>query len=425
MKKCILVTILCVSLGLSACTVAEAKNATDLMEGIKKSGLTPIEISDANDQGLNKTEEIADLSLKLLRESFEEENILMSPLSIVSALGMTTNGASSNTLSQMEEVLETNIDGLNKYLQAYTSYLPSSEYSKVHLANSIWFRDKEALTINKNFLQTNKDYYDADIYKAPFDQGTKDDINVWVKDKTKGMIDSLLEEAPPKEAVMYLINALAFDAEWEDVYEESQIYDGEFTQENGEKQDAEMMRSKEGYYLENDRVTGFMKPYKDNKYAFVALLPKENTLISDLLASLDGKALMDLSANKKDETVYVQMPKFGVEYETLLNEPLQALGMVDAFDEKKADFTRLGQSTDGNILISRIIHKTKINVDEKGTQAGAVTAVEMIEESAMIEEPKEVMLDRPFIYMIVDTKHNLPLFIGSLMHISPVASWSN
>lgn len=184
----------------------------------------------------------------------------------------------------------------------------------------------------------------------------------------------------------------------------------------GETNTAERIYKPEHPYLENDIVTGFMKPYKDNKYVFVALLPKKNIFMSDLLESLDAKAVMSLVENKKDEVVYAKIPKFSVEYDTLLNEPLQGLGILDAFDPYKADFTGLGKSMDGNIFVSRVIHKTRIDVDEKGTKAGAVTAVET-SDSAM-EEPKEVILDRPFFYMIVDTEQNLPLFMGSLMSVN-------
>ncbi len=139
--------------------------------------------------------------------------------------------------------------------------------------------------------------------------------------------------------------------------------------------------------------------------------------MTDLLRSLDAKVVMNLLENKKDEEVYAKIPKFSVEHNTLLNEPLQGLGILDAFDLDKANFTGLGKSIDGNIYVSRIIHKTKIDVDEKGTKAGAVTAVEK-SDSAMEEEPKEVILDRPFFYMIVDTEQNLPLFMGSLMSVN-------
>ncbi len=416
MKKCILTVALLLTFLISACAAPVSKSTLKLRDNIQKSDLKPIEISDPNRQQGNRKEEIIDFSLTLLRESYAGQDILISPLSIVSALGMTANGANGKTLTEMEQVLNADIQGLNDYLKAYTAYLPSSEKYKVSLANSIWFKDDESLTVNKDFLQTNKDYYNADIYKAPFNERTKNAINNWVKDKTGGMIEKLLEEVPPEDAVMYLINALSFDAEWENIYKDTQIRAGEFTLESGEKQTGEFMSSSEFVYLENEAVTGFMKPYKDNKYAFVALLPRENVSMADLLGSLNAKGVMDLIKNKKNEEVYVKIPKFSAEYSALLNDSLQKLGMKDAFDVGKADFTGLGNSADGNIFISRVIHKTKIDVDEKGTKAGAVTAVVMECGSApMIEEPKKVFLDRPFFYMLVDTDQNLPLFMGSLM----------
>ena len=418
MKKCILTVTLLLSIAFTACAGPISNNSSNLMDNIQKSDLAPIEISDISEQQLSRKEEITGFSLKLFNENFEESNILISPISIVSALGMVANGANGETLTEMEEVLNSDIQGLNDYLKAYTAYLPSSDKYKVSLANSIWFKDDKGLNVNRDFLQINKDYYDASVYKAAFDTSTKDDINAWVKDKTNGMIETLLEEAPPKDAVMYLINALSFDAEWENIYETTQINEGKFTLENGEKQAVKFMSSSEFSYLENETVTGFIKPYKDNKYAFVALLPKGNISMVDLLKSIEAKDLISLIENRKGEEVYAKIPKFSMEFNTLLNETLQSLGILDAFDEKKADFTGLGKSVNGNIYINRVIHKTKIDLDEKGTKAGAVTAVEMDTESAPIEEPKKVILDRPFFYMIIDTEQNLPLFMGSLMSVN-------
>ncbi|NMA49980.1 MAG: serpin [Tissierellia bacterium] len=418
MKKCILTVTLLLSIAFTACGGPISNNSSNLMDNIQKSDLALIDISDTSEQQLSRKEEITDFALKLFNENFADKNILISPISIVSALGMVANGANGETLSEMEEVLNSDIQGLNDYLKAYTAYLPSSDKYKVSLANSIWFKDDEGLNVNKDFLQTNKDYYDASVYKAAFDKSTKDDINAWVKEKTNGMIETLLEEAPPKDAVMYLINALSFDAEWANIYKNTQINDGEFTLENGEKQAVELMSSSEFSYLENETVTGFIKPYKDNKYAFVALLPKENISMADLLKSIEAKDLISLLENKKDKEVNVKIPKFSMEFDTLLNETLQSLGILDAFDEKKADFTSLGKSVDGNIYISRVIHKTKIDLDERGTKAGAVTAVDMVTESAPIEEAKKVILDRPFFFMILDTEQNLPLFMGSLMSVN-------
>lgn len=416
MSKGILTSLLLLSFTLCACAVPTSKVATNLMDDIQKSDLAPIEISDQN-EGANRSYEITDLALTLFRESFEDENILISPLSITSALGMVANGADGDTLSQMEQVLNSDIQGLNDYLKAYAAYLLNSDKYKVSLANSIWFRDIEDLMVNQKFLQSVKDYYDAGVYKAPFDKTTKDDINSWVKNETSGLIESLLDEAPSDQTMMYLINALAFDAEWAIPYEETRIHDGEFTLENGEKQSVELMSSTEISYLENDMLTGFMKPYEGNKYAFVALLPKEEISMLKLLDSLEAKDLMGLIENKKHEEVYTEIPKFSVTYDTMLNEPLKNLGLLDAFDPNVANLTGLGRSTEGNLFISRVIHKTRMDVDEKGTKAGAVTAVEVDNES-MMEEVKEVILNRPFFYMVVDTEHNFPLFMGSLMSVN-------
>ncbi|NLC02839.1 MAG: serpin family protein, partial [Tissierellia bacterium] len=142
MKKSFLIIILLLSLVLSACTASISKDSLNLMDDIQGSNLSPIDISKSNKQVLNKKEAIMDFSLKLFNENFEGENILISPLSIVSALGMVTNGAKDNTLSEMEEVLNSDIQGLNDYLKAYSSYLPSDEAYKVSLANSIWFKDE-------------------------------------------------------------------------------------------------------------------------------------------------------------------------------------------------------------------------------------------------------------------------------------------
>ena len=160
-----------------------------------------------------------------------------------------------------------------------------------------------------------------------------------------------------------------------------------------------------------------MKPYKDRKYTFVALLPNEDIAMSDFLSSMNGVDLISLLENSQDEEVIVKTPKFSVEYEILLQESLKNLGMKDAFDYTKSDFSSLAKSEQGNIFISQVIHKTKIEVNEKGTKAGAATAVEVMTGSARPQEPKQVVLDRPFFYMIIDTEQHFPLFMGSLMSV--------
>ena len=357
-----------------------------------------------------------DFALKLFKACYDEkEDVLVSPFSVMYALAMTVNGAKNNTLKQMEDVLGMSCDELNAYLKSYMENLPSDENCKLKPANSIWFTANKSFTVNEDFLKRNASCYKADIYEAPFDGSTLKDINNWVKKKTDGMIPEILEDIS-KDAVMYLVNALAFEAEWGEVYNEDQIHKAEFNNVDGTKTTTDFMYSEEGAYLENEKATGLLKYYKGGKYAFAALLPKEGVTIDELVQSLNGKELHEMLANPEYTEVYAAIPKFEKEYGTELSNVLKGMGMTDAFDGGKADFTGLGISETNNIYISRVIHKTFISVAEKGTKAGAATVVEMAEGAAMFEEePKVVTLDRPFVYMLVDCENDTPFFIGSLM----------
>ena len=191
--------------------------------------------------------------------------------------------------------------------------------------------------------------------------------------------------------------------------------------EDGTRQDVDMMHSEEYTYLEDDLATGFIKYYKDRKYAFVAMLPNEGVSVSQYVDSLTGEHLRELLNNPQDLTVFASIPKFETEYDIEMSEVLQKMGMTDAFDWQVADFSRLGTyNVDGmNICINRVLHKTFISVSEQGTRAGAATAVEMVAEGAMeIVEFKEVVLDRPFVYMLIDCETNLPFFIGTMMNVN-------
>ena len=407
--------------------------ATDLMEGItpnatpqKPSPKPPTASGDPTDKPpvsdepttLKAADNAAatDFALRLFRASNEKgKNTLISPLSVLCALSMTANGAKGETREQMEATLGMPIEELNLYISNYMNSLPNTEKYKLHLANSIWFTDDERFTVNEDFLQINADYYGAGAYKAPFDDSTLEDINNWVKKETDGMIPKVLDEIPP-EAVMYLVNALAFEAEWAEIYNEYAVSDGTFTKENGTKQSVEFMYSDESTYLEDDKAIGFKKYYKDRKYAFVALLPNEGVSVDEYIASLDGESLNALLSNAKNTSVSAKMPKFETGYDVEMSKVLQSMGMINAFDGNKADFSGLGTSNAGNLRINRVIHKTFISVAEKGTKAGASTVVEVTDESAPMEV-KRVFLDSPFVYMLVDCENNLPFFIGTMMDV--------
>lgn len=414
--KRILSVFLVTMFALSAFTACGTPQSDDLMDGVIPRGKNgdDVKLTDVSDAA------VTDFALRLFKESMEDgENTLISPLSVLVALSMTANGADNETLSQMEAVLGMPIDQLNTWISTYMANLPEEEKYKLSLANSIWFKDAPTFVVNDDFLQTNADYYGAGIYKAPFDNSTLKEINKWVEDNTDGMIKNILDQIP-EDAVMYLINALAFDAEWLSIYNEYQIKDGKFTTEDGTVRDVELMYSNENKYLNDDKAEGFIKYYANRKYAFAALLPNEGVSVSEYIASLDGEHLHDLLSDAKTTPVDAAIPKFETEYKVEMSEILKEMGMPDAFDGVLADFSKLGETTDGmNIFINRVIHQTYINVDGKGTKAGAATVVEMTRESAMepMDPPKQVYLDRPFVYMLIDCETNLPFFIGTMMDV--------
>ena len=258
------------------------------------------------------------------------------------------------------------------------------------------------------------------VYSALDEEGpyTEDRVkagNLYAEHKLE-MEQRVLDIDP--DAVMYLVNGLSFDAKWECPYEGHQVFDRSFTTENGEKRTVSMMYSEEGQYLKTEKASGFLKYYEGRRYAFAALLPEEGTTVAELVSSLDGTILREVLTDPQEITVHTGVPKFETGSDTELKDVLTEMGMTDAFDSRVADFSRMGSTTDGtNLCIGRVIHKTVITVAEEGTKAGAATMVEMRAEGAaeIQEEIRVVTLDRPFLYMIVDTENMEPVFIGAFL----------
>ncbi len=355
---------------------------------------------------------LADFSFELFEGSLKDrENGLVSPLSALLCLALVTNGASGETLAQLEDVLGMNIEDLNKAAYAYAQSLTSGDGYKVKLANSVWFKETPTLTVSEEYLQTSADWYDIEQFAAPFDSSTVKDINGWVKKNTDGMIDSILKEIPPS-AVMYLINTLVFDAKWQDEYEKKQIKDDSFHNYDGTKTPVKMLCSDEAVILKVEDGIGFSKNYKGGKYSFVALLPDEGKDIYDFADSLDGEDWLSAWETKYYHPANVKIPEFSYEVGFSLKKILQDLGASDMFDVTKADFSALATSENGNIYCSNVQQKCFIDVSRNGTKAAAVTWAEMTEGAAEPTEPLNIFLDRPFVYAIVDNATGLPLFVG-------------
>lgn len=351
------------------------------------------------------------------------------------ALALAQQGAAGATADELAAATGLPTDELTSYLGTYARYLETDDLwgteldtarddtdegtdvtAPLHLANSIWIRETDSLAVRDDYLAACANKLDASVFSAPFDATTVDDINAWVDAQTGHMIDQLVSEIPD-EARLYLINALAFEDAWEDPYEDEAVDDAIFTCEDGSEQKVRMMRSHEGTYLENEQFQGFVKPYADYRYAFVGLLPREGIPLADAIAALDGPALEALLEPVANAEAEAGLPKFKLEYDIELTGALRALGINAAFDPELADFTPMGTDETGPLYIGQVLHKTFIDVNEKGTRAAAATSIGMMAgASAPMDEPAvyEVILDRPFAYLIIDNQVGAPVFAGAM-----------
>nr|MCR4779032.1 serpin family protein [Lachnospiraceae bacterium] len=375
--------------------------AKDLMEGVSKEKVT-------SDISINEySKEIMDFGVNLLLEcdksAGEDENTLVSPLSAVFALSMTANGAENETLAQMEDVLGLKTDKLNNFSSAYLNNLSKrvSVNGTLNIANSIWFKEAPDLTVNTDFLQINANHYGAELFSSPFDNKTSSEINSWVNTKTDGNIPKIIDKID-KDTVMYLINALSFDAKWYEPYKDKDVKSDNFTTSSGKKVKKSFLCGNESEYIRDTNAQGFIKDYAYGAYSFIAILPNEGITPDEYLAGLSAGHLSDIILNHDSWQISTKMPKFKTDYSVEMSDVLKGMGMPLAFDCKNADFSKMGSGGKGDSLyIGEVIHKTYISVDEKGTKAGAATSVGMRQKSEPLEEVnhKEVFLTRPFVYM--------------------------
>lgn len=341
----------------------------------------------------------------------EEENIMISPLSVSYALGMTYNGSAGTTLDAFADVLHfgelTNQEVNESYKDLMGQLVTLDEQVEFSIANSIWY--KEGYDVLESFISTNQDYFDAAVEELDFsDPGAVDIINGWIEEKTNDKIKDMLDFIP-SSAVMYLINAIYFNADWKYQFDPEETYQGDFTLENGSKHEVDYMKIEGGFsYAATEKFTGVELPYGDSAFSMIVLLPAAGETINDLLASLDSSTLDTWSTFASPQTVQLTLPKFKYEFKDLLNNPLKNLGLAIAFSSG-ADFSRINPGAD--LFISRVIHQTFIDVSEEGTEAAAATIVEIKENAVQTTFFKA---DQPFVYLIKENSTNAIMFLGKV-----------
>ena len=402
MKKRIL-SIFAAALTLTACTSCSAsfRSAKQLTTTQKAPS-----VSASDSQQQDAAQAYLNFTASLLQHTFSGDNLLLSPLSAADALCLTMEGAAGETRQQMETVL-----GEAETMGGYFSTIRRETGEQLTMADSVWIRNDPSLSVNDTFLAIATEDYQAEVFSAPFDENTRQDINTWVEDRTDGEIQNLIEQIQGSE-MLYLINTTLFDAKWQDKYEDNEIRDRDFTTVSGKTTQVKMMYSDEDTYLENDFCTGLLKYYEGKDYAFVGLLPDEDITIYQLVDRLDGDTLHKLISGRISAEVEAGIPVFSGDTKLELADILPDMGMPLAFSPG-ADFSDMATYDGQNLYIGRVIHQTRIEVNEQGTKAAAATAVIM--ESGAAETSSNsytVILNRPFVYMLVDMRQEIPIFIG-------------
>lgn len=375
--------------------------------------MTKIQEIDGLDESMK--DNILDFSMDFFKQQLQQdENTIVSPQSLYFALGMTINGAKGNTQQEIKNALckDVSIADFNNNV----AYLISeTDTDTCKIANSIWVRDAEGLSLNEDFQNYSQEYFNSEVFKQPFDDLLVSDVNDWVNKNTDGMIPTVLNHAPSDDVLMYLINAICFEADWDTEYEPSEILeDRTFTNSMGEKQTVTMLSSNEDIYISDDDATGFLKYYDGQRYAFMGILPNEDVSVEEYVNNLTGEKFSYLYNNRKttDEnniSLSVLIPEFTSEGTYNLNKTLQNMGIQTAFTDN-ADFSNMLNVPN---KINSVLQKAYIKVDRNGTEASAVTIITDNATCVPIEkEYLDVYLNRPFIYAIVDTETELPIFMG-------------
>lgn len=366
-----------------------------------------------------------DFSVRLLKETLAngeagtDGNVLVSPDSVMTAMALTQNGAASDTLAQMQQVLSGGLekDTVNANLKALHKRLSASSTFQYASANSIWTRKGE-IDVKPEFLEKNKEFFGADFQEGAFDAETVNQMNDWVSERTNQMIRKILSpDNLLKDSRLVLLNATAFDADWEKQFKDSDVHeDSTFTLADGSTQKVTMLSGSEHTYLElADGGTGFVKNYKGGEVAFLGILPPKGVDAAAYASTLSGKDLAAAWSARRNASVKILLPAFSYDYGTSLKDVLQAMGMTLPFSDD-ADFSGMyipRETPPETLQISDVLHKTRIELDQKGTKAAAATAVIIDKASAAYDpDAKKVYLDRPFVYALVDTTTGDPLFLG-------------
>jgi serine protease inhibitor len=357
-----------------------------------------------------------------------DANIFISPLSVGMALGMTVNGAAGATRDSMLAALQLGALPMDEVNRSYRSVIdllrgldPGVAFT---LANSIWYRT--GVTPGQAFLDGTRTFFDARVQALDFSLPTAaQTINDWVNQQTQGKIPEIVDAPIDPAVVMYLINAIYFKGSWTQRFDAGLTQGAPFTLRSGATVTASMMTHKDpapARFYQGAGVTVVDLPYGGGAYAMTIVLPQTAAAIDSLSANLTEDGWNGWIAGLDSGAVFVTMPKFKLTFDRRLETPLTALGMGISFcTSMVSDFSRMYPgAAPGDFCISKVKHKTYVDVTEEGTEAAAVTSVEISVVTSGPSGPLHIVVDRPFLVAIRERLTGTILFLGRVMN--PVAS---
>jgi serpin B len=393
----------------------------ELSESERNAALKEIEperIQAMNTMGLHILQQMS------AKEKGDGNNLLISPYSIAAAIGMAYNGSVGETRQEMAEVMGWSgleMERVNASQAALQQLLTHPGNGiEIGIANSMWMKD--GIPVEETYKTTIQQAYEAEI-RTLNGQPTqaKEEINQWVKQHTEGMIPNLMQEPPEKEALMILVNAIAFDGNWMDEFDPKYTTDDEFKLANGKALSVPMMhQTKQFQYSENEDWQAVRLPYGDGQMHLLIVLPQEGRTLDEVQQQLlDAPKRLD--AGSEYRLVELSLPRFRAEYGVNLRETLQQMGMEMAFDPYAANFTKMiSPGPNLQAYIGQIQHRAVMEVNEQGTVAAAATMVGMEAGSAPPTDPVKMNVNRPFMLAVVDEATDAWVFAGSLYNPEPL-----
>ena len=407
MKKEFIIISLCLACILVSCK----KDKTVVVE------MKPVPLTEKQQLVVDQSNTFGfDFFRKVYELSGNNGNLMVSPLSVSMALGMTRNGAAGTTLNGMNTTLgmagmtdgEIN-EAYKNILETFSSLDPKV---KLAIANSIWYRN--TFSVQQSFINTNQDYFHAQVKPLDFtDPASVNTINNWVSDNTNQLIPKILDQIP-SDMVMYLIDAVYFKGQWKYRFDQSKTQDEPFYLPDGTVVQAPAMYLEKYFSVFNGNGFAAIElPYNQGNYNMIVLLPDAGKSVADVIGQLSQENWNNWYSLFLKTNIQLQLPRFKFAYDELkMKQALEDMGMAVAFDPENADFTRINPA--GNLYISEVKHKTFIETNEEGTEAAAVTSIGVGVTSVPVAH--DFIADRPFVFFINEKSTGSILFIGTLMN---------